>query len=255
MTGSSSFRVVIPARFASSRLPGKALASLAGKPLVRHVWERAQQSGAAEVLIATDDPRIADAARGFGAAVLMTADTHRSGTERTAEVAALRGWADTDIVVNCQGDAPLIPPDCLDQVAGLLQADAASDMATLCTPLDDSAGWRSAHVVKVVFDSGGRALYFSRAPIPAAGHGVDWPVPAWRHLGIYAYRVAALRRLAATPPCALELAEQLEQLRALWLGMTISIDQARSLPGPDIDTAEDLASVERLLGSGSGTRK
>ena len=247
MADDKRFRVVIPARYASSRLPGKALAPLAGKPLVQHVWERASQSAAAEVLVATDDPRIAEVARGFGAMVVMTSATHRSGTERAAEVASRLGWGPDDIVVNCQGDAPLVPPESLDQVAGLLQFGQSGDMATLCTPLHDETEWRSPHVVKVVADQAGRALYFSRAPIPAAGHGQAWPLPAWRHLGLYAYRVSALGRLAAAPACELELTEQLEQLRALWLGMSIRIAEAQSLPGPDVDTPADLERVQRLL--------
>lgn len=249
MASSNGFRVVIPARYQSSRLPGKALAPLAGKPLVQHVWERACRSAASEVLVATDDERIAEAARGFGASVVMTADTHRSGTERAAEVAARLGWAPDDVVVNCQGDAPLVPPESLDQVAGLLQRGQPGDLATLCTPLHDEDEWRSPHVVKVVVDQDWRALYFSRAPIPAAGHGRSWPVPAWRHLGLYAYRVAALGRLAAAPPCELELTEQLEQLRALWLGMTIRLAEAQALPGPDVDTPADLARAGQLLGA------
>lgn len=249
MANDNRYRVVIPARYQSSRLPGKALAPLAGKPLLQHVWERASRSAAAEVLVATDDERIADAARGFGASVVMTAASHRSGTERAAEVAARLGWSPDDIVVNCQGDAPLVPPESLDQVAGLLQGGQAGDMATLCTAVHEESEWLSPHVVKVVADGGGRALYFSRAPIPAAGHGRAWPVPAWRHLGLYAYRVSALGRLAAAPACELELTEQLEQLRALWLGMTIRIAVARALPGPDVDTPADLERVARLLGA------
>ncbi|MCC5795572.1 MAG: 3-deoxy-manno-octulosonate cytidylyltransferase [Chromatiales bacterium] len=241
------FRVVIPARFASSRLPGKALLPLAGRPMIEHVWRQATRSHAREVIIATDDDRVRDAAQAFGAGVVMTASTHRSGTERIAEVATLRGWPDDQIVVNCQGDAPLAPPENIDQVAGLLAADRAAGMATLCVPILDDEDYESPHVVKVVADRDGRALYFSRAPIPARGHDGSMPAQAFRHLGLYAYRAGTLRELAASAACALELSEQLEQLRALWLGIGISIATANVVPGPDVDTPDDLARVAALL--------
>lgn len=242
------FRVVIPARFASTRFPGKPLVTLAGRPMIRHVWERALASGAAEVLVATDDERIAAAARAFGAAVVMTRVDHASGTERIAEVAGARHWDPRAIVVNVQGDSPLVPARSIGQVAALLAAHPRAAIATLCTPIASAAEYASPNVVKVVADRDGRALYFSRAPIPSAGHGGAGRQPAaWRHLGLYAYRVADLQRLAAEPPCELEVTERLEQLRALWLGMEIRIEAAAERHGPDVDAPEDVGAVEAFL--------
>ena len=243
----AKFRVVIPARYAASRFPGKLLAELAGRPVLEHVWRQARASGALEVVIATDDERIITAARGFGAEAVLTSAEHRSGTERAAEVADQRSWPEDELVVNCQGDAPLVPSVSIDQVAELLAQHAGAAIATLCTRIGRAEDYRSPHVVKVVSDAEGRALYFSRAPIPATGHagGVSavepggFPVSA-RHIGLYAYRIGALRTLAATPPCYLEQCENLEQLRAMWLGLEIRVAQARRPHGPDIDTPEDL---------------
>jgi len=245
-----NFRIVIPARFASSRFPGKVLAPLAGRPLIRHVYERATRSLAAEVVVATDDRRIADVARTIGASVEMTSDAHCSGTDRIAEVAARRGWADGDIIVNVQGDAPLIAPSAIDQVAGLLTAYPGAGIGTLCVPLESESAYRDPNVVKVVFDSGGRALYFSRASIPAPAHGNisdDAVEHAFRHIGLYAYRVDALYRLQQSPPCYLEVIEKLEQLRALWLGIEIRVGIAEQEQGPDVDTPEDLEAAERFI--------
>jgi 3-deoxy-manno-octulosonate cytidylyltransferase (CMP-KDO synthetase) len=243
-----SFRVVIPARFDSSRLPGKALLPLAGKPMLQWVHERARASGASEVIIATDDERIATAARGFGAEVAMTARTHVSGTDRIAEVAAARGWAAEDIVVNVQGDEPLIPPAVIDQVAKLLASHARADIGTLAVKIDSLAELQDPNVVKAVCDAGGRALYFSRAQVP---YNRDTPatVPpaALRHVGIYSYRVAALRRLAGLPPARLEQIEKLEQLRALENGMEIRVALAVERPLADVNTAADLERAERAL--------
>lgn len=253
------FRVVIPARYSSSRFPGKPLAMLAGRTVLEHVWQRARASGAIEVVIATDDERIAAAARALGADVQLTGTTHRSGTERVAEVSELRSWAESDLVVNCQGDAPLMPPAAINQVAGLLAAHPHAALATLCTPIADWSDYHSAHVVKVVCAADGRALYFSRAPIPAVAHGSAHgsargteggpaaPPPALRHLGLYAYRVGRLRQLAAALPCELEMLESLEQLRALWLGLAIQVGRADAALGPDIDTPEDLVKAEAHL--------
>jgi len=250
---SGSFHVVIPARYASSRFPGKALALLAGRTLLEHVWRQATRSGAADVIVATDDERIAAAARDLGAEVLMTSPGHRSGTERAAEVAERKGWPDDAVVVNVQGDAPLIPPAAIDQVADLLAACPRAALATLCTPIRTREDYRSAHVVKVVCDAEGRALYFSRSPIPATSHAADGEVPAsFRHVGLYAYRAGALRRLAAAAPCALEVAESLEQLRALWLGLEIRVALARDLLGPDVDTPEDLDRAAAFLRQAGG---
>lgn len=251
------FRVVIPARYGSTRLPGKALLPIAGKPMVQWVYERARASGAAEVLIATDDARIAAAARAFGAEAAMTAATHASGTDRIAEVAGARRWPQGDIVVNLQGDEPLMPATLIRQVAGLLESTPGADVATLATPINSVAELLDPNAVKVVTDASGRALYFSRAPIPwnRAGAGADLasqtdPGGARRHLGVYAYRVAALLALAALPPAALEGREKLEQLRALENGLHVQVAGARELPGPDVNTAADLARVEAQLGTG-----
>ncbi len=243
-----SFQVVIPARYASSRFPGKVLALLAGRTLLEHVWHQASRSAAAEVVIATDDERIASVARGFGADVVMTRTSHRSGTERAAEVASERNWPEDSLIVNCQGDAPLIPPACIDQVAALLATQPGAALATLCTPVRTIEEYHNPNVVKVVCAADGRALYFSRAPIPSASHSTDAP-KSLRHVGLYAYRAGALRQLAAAPPCALEIAESLEQLRALWLGLDIQVGLAADLLGPDVDTPEDLARAAEFLRS------
>lgn len=242
------FRVVIPARAASTRLPGKPLLPLAGKPMVQWVYERARRSAAAEVVLATDDERIRDVALAFGADVQMTATDHASGTDRIAEVARVRGWAGEDVVVNVQGDEPLMQPLLVDQVARLLLDSPDADLATLCGPLASAAAYADPNVVKVVSDVRGHALYFSRAAIP---HERDRPeaVPgaARRHIGIYAYRVGALHRLAALPASRLESIEKLEQLRALENGMTLLVAEALLAPGQDVNTADDLARAEAEL--------
>jgi len=243
-----SYRVVIPARYDSSRLPGKALLPLAGKPMLQWVHERARSARAAEVIIATDDERIATAARNFGAAVAMTARTHVSGTDRIAEVATARGWADTDIVVNVQGDEPLIPPAVIDQVAQLLASNPRADMATLAARIDQLADFNDPNVVKIACDTGGRALYFSRAPIPWNRDTPTTLTPAsFRHIGIYAYRVGALRRLAGLPASRLEQIEKLEQLRALENGLEIRVALAVERPLADVNTVADLERAERAL--------
>jgi len=242
------FRVVIPARFASTRLPGKPLALLADTPLILHVHRLALRSGAGEVVIATDDARIRDVCAQAGAEVEMTEERHPSGTDRIAEVAARRGWAPDAIVVNVQGDEPLLPPALIAQVVGLLESDRGAAIATLATPIATAAEYGDPNVVKVVAASGGRALYFSRAPIPfERDGGAPQPARTRRHLGLYAYRVEALRRLSAAPPSPLELAERLEQLRALQMGLAIAVADAVEAPGMGIDTPEDLARAERLL--------
>ncbi|MDP2326088.1 MAG: 3-deoxy-manno-octulosonate cytidylyltransferase [Gammaproteobacteria bacterium] len=249
---SNSFHIVIPARFASSRFPGKALAELAGRTVLEHVWRQARQSAAVEVLVATDDERIATAAKAFGAEVVQTRASHRSGTERVAEVAAARGWPDDAVIVNCQGDVPLIPPACINQVAALLVDWPGAAMATLCTPIHSTDEYHNPNVVKVVSSADGRALYFSRAPVPSVSHGApavgaDVVPESFRHVGLYAYRTGALRQLAAAPPCTLEVTESLEQLRALWLGLEIRVALARELLGPDVDTLEDLHRAAEFL--------
>jgi len=242
------FRVVIPARFDSSRLPGKALLPLAGKPMLQWVHERARGSRAAEVIVATDDERISTAARGFGAEVAMTARSHISGTDRIAEVAGNRGWAADDIVVNVQGDEPLIPPAIINQVAELLAANPRADIATLAAKLDVAADLADPNTVKVACDATGRALYFSRAPIPFHRDAPTTLTPAsLRHVGIYAYRVASLRKLAGLPASRLEQIEKLEQLRALENGMEIRVGIAKERPLADVNTAADLERAERAL--------
>ena len=248
------FRVVIPARFASTRLPGKVLAPVGGRPMIEHVYRLAVLSGAHEVVVATDDERVRAVCSAFGAAVELTSPDHPSGTDRIAEVARLRHWDDDSIVVNVQADEPLLPPALIDQAAALLAGDPAADIATLCTPITAIDDYLDPDVVKVVTRADGRALYFSRAPIPwnrdgaAAGLASqqDWR-GSRRHIGIYAYRIGALRRLAASGPTPLEQIERLEQLRALQAGLAIAVAEAIEAPGPGVDNAADLAKVERLF--------
>ena len=248
------FTVVIPARFGAQRLPGKPLADLAGRPLILHVCERARQSGAAQVIVATDDARVESACKGAGMDVEMTAAGHASGTDRIAEVAVRRRWDEDAIVVNLQGDEPLMPPADIEQTAALLHSHAGTELATLCTPIHSLREFLDPNVVKVVADQEGRALYFSRAPIPWNREGAPMGLTsqqqyqgALRHIGIYAYRVGALKRLAASPSSELEQLEKLEQLRALTLGMSIAVDVAREVPGPSVDTPEDLKRVAELM--------
>ncbi len=244
----ADFAVVIPARYGASRLPGKPLAEIGGRPMIQWVHEVAVAGAAAEVIVATDDERIVDACARFGAQAEVTAASHPSGTDRVAEVARRRGWPDDRIVVNVQGDEPLLPPALVSQVAGLLQEDRQAALATLATPIVRRAEWDDPNVVKVVTDRRSRALYFSRAPIPWPREGAATSPDALRHIGIYAYRVGALRQLGETPPCALEQQERLEQLRALWLGLPIRVARARETPPRGVDTEADLIAVRRRLG-------
>lgn len=255
MTG---FKVVIPARFASTRLPAKALALIGGRPMIQWVIDAASRSGADEILVATDDERVADAAV-EGAApqrrlAVMTRADHVSGTDRIAEVAEARGWSDRTIVVNVQGDEPLLPPALIQQVADLLLHDEAADIGTLSTPITGVEELLDPNVVKVVTDSAGMALYFSRAPIPwhrdAAAAGLmsqTSAAGAQRHLGIYAYRVVSLRRLTRLPPSPLEVTEKLEQLRALQAGMKVIVGIANRAPGIGVDTEHDLQRVRAII--------
>ncbi|HEX8784242.1 MAG TPA: 3-deoxy-manno-octulosonate cytidylyltransferase [Steroidobacteraceae bacterium] len=252
--------MVIPARFASTRLPGKALLPIGGRPMLQWVYERASSAGASEVLIATDDERIAGAARAFGAEVVMTAHTHPSGTDRIAEVARSRNWAADDIVVNVQGDEPLIPAAAIAQVARLLAANPAGDIGTLATVLESLEELLDPKIVKVVTDIHGMALYFSRAPIPWNCDGAPLGLAsqsdfagARRHRGIYAYRVASLLRFAQLPHGVLEQREKLEQLRALEHGLRIHVEEALERPGPDVNTPADLERVRAQIAS-PGTR-
>jgi 3-deoxy-manno-octulosonate cytidylyltransferase (CMP-KDO synthetase) len=248
------FRVVIPARYGSTRLPGKALLTIGGKPMIQWVYERARASRASEVLIATDDLLIVSAAHSFGAVTVMTAHTHESGTDRIAEVARIRGWAESDIVVNVQGDEPVIPPALIDQVASLLESHPSALIATLATPVASLAELMDPNAVKVVTDTAGRALYFSRAPIPWDRDGAPAGLAsqasytgARRHVGIYGYRVSGLLRMASLNRTALEQQEKLEQLRALENGLEIRVADSVEQPGPEVNTAADLERVTGLL--------
>ena len=248
-----SFKVVSPARYGSTRLPAKPLLDIGGKPMIQWVVEQASRSHAEEVVVATDDVRIASVVKdprgGQQMMAVMTRADHASGTDRIAEVAQSRGWSGDTVVVNVQGDEPQIPPALIDQVATLLAADPRADLATLCTPVTSLEEFRNPNIVKVVRARDGAALYFSRAPIP---HGRDVEAGsdaafagAFRHLGIYAYRVDALLRMTALTVSTLEAKEKLEQLRALEAGMRIAVGVAQQSPGIGIDTAED---IERLRG-------
>ena len=245
----TDFVVVIPARYASMRLPGKALRDIRGKPMIQHVYERGTESGATDVVIATDDERIADAAEAFGAVVCMTGDHHQSGTERIAEVADLMDWEDEQVVVNLQGDEPAMPPQLIDQCASLLD-DATADIATLASPFRNQGDFENPNCVKVIRDVNDHAIYFSRASIPyPRDEGSDTRAAgaALHHHGIYAYRCGVLRRLVASAPSELEICEQLEQLRALSLGMTIAVGVPTVRPGTGVDTEEDLERASREL--------
>jgi 3-deoxy-manno-octulosonate cytidylyltransferase (CMP-KDO synthetase) len=252
------FKVYIPARFGSTRLPGKPLLSIAGKPMIRRVYERAMESGAAEVVIATDDARIRDCAIDFGASVCMTSTQHPSGTDRIAEAVDLRGEDEDTLIVNLQGDEPGMPGALPKQVAELLEDSPGFEMATLCEPIDLPSDLFDANVVKVVFDETGGVLYFSRAPIPwnrdgfdglklKAGEDKGMPRDVYyRHIGLYAYRAGFLREFVRLPVTPLEQIERLEQLRALHSGRSIRIAVANAPAGIGVDTPADVA---RLLDS------
>lgn len=242
------FHVVIPARRASQRLPDKVLQKIGSEPMLVHVWRNACGSGAADVVVATDDREIATVMTSAGADVAMTSAEHESGTDRIAEVCDQRGWPDGDVVVNVQGDEPLLPPTLIDQVAELLRASPQAALATLAVPIESSADFVDPNVVKVVIDENGHALLFSRAPIPFDRAGSDRISSlARRHLGIYAYRVSALKQLVGTGPVEIEKLERLEQLRALFSGMSIAVADAREIPGFGVDTPADLARVRTIF--------
>ena len=246
MTG---FVVVIPSRYASTRLPGKPLREINGKTMLQHVFERGMESAASDVVIATDDERIADAAEMFGARVCMTSDQHRSGTERIAEVCDLMDWDDNRIVVNLQGDEPTMPAALINQCAKLLD-DSSSDIATLASPMQSQEDLNNPNIVKAIVDDHGEAIYFSRAAIPFARTKEQESVAcdvALHHHGIYAYRCGVLRRLVAADPSKIEMLEQLEQLRALSLGMSIRVGIPSERPGAGVDSEEDLAAVAGRL--------
>ncbi|MHB8824950.1 MAG: 3-deoxy-manno-octulosonate cytidylyltransferase [Thiobacillus sp.] len=248
------FRVVIPARYASSRLPGKPLADIGGQPMVLRVLERALQAGAESVVVATDDARVQQAVAAAGYQALMTSPDHQSGTERLVEVAETLGWADDTLVVNVQGDEPLIDPLLIREAARQLVLHDDAVMATLAHPIHDHADFINPNVVKVVADEAGYALYFSRAPIPwprdafAAQQAMPHELGALRHIGLYAYRVGFLRTYASLISSPLERYEMLEQLRVLGHGYRISLGITPLAPAPGVDTPEDLARVRSLFG-------
>lgn len=251
------FRVVIPSRYGSTRLPGKPLREIAGRPMIAHVWDRAVESGAAEVVVATDDERIRDAVLGFGGEVEMTSADHSSGTDRIAEVAARRGWPRDAVVVNLQGDEPALPGELVAAVATGLAAHRGAAIATLATPIAEPAQLFDPNAVKAVLADSGRALLFSRAPIPWVRDAfVPGQIPErlpdgvsfLRHIGLYAYRVKVLERLTNAPSATIERAESLEQLRAFDLGLDIHVTVVEKAPPDGVDTENDLARVARYLG-------
>ena len=243
-----SFIVVIPARFAATRLPGKPLLDIAGKPMLQHVYERALGSAASAVYIATDDERIRDAALHFTQNVCMTRDTHLSGTDRIQEVAMQLGLTEDAIIVNVQGDEPLIPPAAINQVARNLLVHEDAGIASLYEDIDSSHEFQNPNAVKVVTDLHGHALYFSRSPIPWCNPANPAPlVYGKRHIGIYAYRVGTLNRYVTWPQVPLEIAERLEQLRAMSHGVRIHMDRAADKIPPGVDTQADLDAVRAFL--------
>lgn len=249
-----SFRVVIPARYASTRLPGKPLADIAGKPMVVRVVEAVRDCGASEVVVATDDERVREVVAAHGHGAVLTRADHPSGTDRIAEVAALRGWAPDEIVVNVQGDEPLIDPALVVAVAQALDADREAAIATAAHAIGDMADFLNPNVVKVATAANGRALYFSRAPIPWHRDGLATQraalpagLVARRHIGLYAYRVDFLRRYGALAPAPIEQWEALEQLRALWHGFHIHVIDCVHPPVAGVDTPEDLERVRKLF--------
>ena len=257
MRGAASvdFTVLIPARYASSRLPGKPLADLGGRPMVVHVAERARASGARRVIIATDDARIADAAKAHGFDALITRADHSTGTDRLAEAAALLGLHDEEIVVNVQGDEPLIDAALMRRVAALLDAHPDAAMSTACHPIAHAEEAFNPNVVKVVLDARNYALYFSRATIPwardafaASSAAMPDGLPLYRHYGLYGYRVSFLRRFPGLAIAPIERFEALEQLRALFHGFRIVVAIAEGTPAPGVDTEEDLVRVRGLVG-------
>jgi 3-deoxy-manno-octulosonate cytidylyltransferase (CMP-KDO synthetase) len=253
------FHVIIPARFAASRLPGKPLLMIGDRPLIQWVWQCARASRATSVIVATDDVRIFDSARGFGADCLMTSPQHASGTDRIAEVVRAKGFAADDIVVNLQGDEPMMPAAVINEVADALNARPHVDIATAVAPIQSLGEFLDASCVKALRARDGQALYFSRAAVPwprdsvAAGRPMRF-AGAWRHVGIYAYRVRSLLQFASWPPTPLEETERLEQLRALEHGMRIHLVTLSEAPPAGVDTPEDLERVRACLAPLAGQR-
>lgn len=238
------YTIIIPARYAAQRFPGKLLKLLYNKPILQHVYEQAKRSQASHIVIATDDPKIQKVALGFGADVCLTSQAHETGTERLVEVVQLRGLPAETVIVNVQGDEPFIPPANIDQVAELLVQNPDCQTATLCELLESEADYHNPNMVKVVLNAANQALYFSRAPIPFGR--IQSPVGqfTYRHIGLYAYRAEFLSKYSAWPPSPLEQIEYLEQLRTLWHGGRICVALAAEKSLPGIDTPDDL---ERYL--------
>lgn len=247
------YTIVIPARYASSRLPAKPLQDIAGKPMVQRVYEQACKASAKRVIVATDNLEIESICKTFNAEVLLTNANHPSGTDRIQEVAVKLALPDQDVIVNVQGDEPLIPPSLIEQVATLLFQNPNASIATLCEPIEDESAIFNSNIVKVVTTHDGRALYFSRATIPWNRDGfnqspVKFPeLPYFRHIGMYAYRVGFLHQYVKWSPCPYEQIEALEQLRALYYGATIQVEQAVEIPPAGVDTPEDLDRVRKLF--------
>lgn len=248
----NTFKVVIPARYGSSRLPGKPLLKIAGKEMILHVCDKASLAGAQEVVVATDDERIVDCVKQAGFNAVMTSAKHTSGTERLAEVANTLQWKDETVVVNCQGDEPLIPPELIKRAAIALMEQEVAQVASLCAPIFELAEVFNPNAVKVVRDAKGYALYFSRAPIPWDRDA--FPVKAgsgqgehFRHIGIYSYTAGFLRRYITWPVCALEQIESLEQLRILYQGERIIVPAVEKVPEAGVDTQADLDRINALL--------
>ena len=241
--------IIIPARYASTRLPGKPLLDIAGLPMIARVVDCARASGARRVVVATDDERIRAAVLAHGAEVVMTQSSHVSGTDRLAEAIALLDLDDDEIVVNLQGDEPLMPPRLIRDVADLLAAHPTAVMATACHAISQREEFLNPNVVKVVTDRAGYALYFSRAPIPWPRDAMNShaPIKAFRHIGLYAYRAGFVARYAAWPACPLETTEALEQLRVLWHGEKIAVLEAEEAPSAGVDTPEDLERVRKVF--------
>lgn len=237
--------IVIPARFDSKRLPGKALVDISGKTLIEHVFLAASRSQAREIIVATDSEKIKQVAENLKVKTVMTSANHVSGTDRIAEVAEIEDWKGDQIIVNLQGDCPLMPPENIDQVASLLFRNSDAGIATLATKIVDPEEINDPNVVKVDFDSRGRAISFRRK----IGRSIDHQTCLWRHIGIYAYTTTALKKFSQHPRTKFEIEARLEQLRAFDLKMKIIIEEAAIPPGPDVDTEQDLHVVRSILGT------
>ena len=243
-----TFHIIIPARFESTRLPGKPLLEIAGKPMIQHVYERAEESGAASVTVATDNLRVEEVVREFGGNACLTNDRHVSGTDRLAEAAQIIGLHDDDLVINLQGDEPMMPASLISQVAETLKNDKHAVVATSCVRMHDPAQYSDTNIVKVVTDRFNHALYFSRASIPFLRDVTsEHEHRVFRHIGLYAYRCGFLAEFTQFSPCSLEHVEALEQLRVLWYGGKIAVMETTDDPGHGVDTPDDLQRVRALF--------